>query len=111
MTGIPLKEDPSDNAWHVSAKVQIRDDVLEDMSLDEQSYVLTCEQLNGSCILMTYINQNELTVQNLQLSDIVQILLETFLGTPQKADDMGSIDTSKNRKTKEKPKAYPSQEE
>ena len=63
--------DPGDNAWHANANVQIRDNALEVISLDEQSYVLTCEQLNDSCILMTYTNQNEPTVQNLQLSNVV----------------------------------------
>lgn len=80
--------DLCDNVWHTSAKVQIRDDALEDTILDRQSYILTCEQLNDSCILMTYAKQNEPTVQNLLLSNVVWILLETFSGISQKADDV-----------------------
>lgn len=78
LTGISLKVDPKDNTWYATAKVQIRDDGLEDISLDGQSFVLTCKHLNDSCILITYSNQNGLSVQNLQLSDAVWILIQTF---------------------------------
>lgn len=53
---------------------------------------------------MTYAKQNEPTVQNLLLSNVVWILLETFSGTSQKADDVGSTDIGEDRKTKDKAK-------
>jgi len=37
LAGISQKLDLSDNEWHANAKVQIRDDALEEISLDEQS--------------------------------------------------------------------------
>lgn len=111
LSGVSVKVDPKDNTWHANAKVQIRDDGLEDISLDEQSYVLTCKHLNDSCILITCNNQNRLSVQNLQLSDAVQILIQTFSATSQKAVDVGSTGVSENSKSKEKTEAYPTKKE
>lgn len=67
---------------------------------------MTCKHLNDSCILITCNNQNGLTVQNLQLSDAVRILIQMFSATSQKAVVVGSTGVSENSKSKEKAEAY-----
>ncbi|KAJ7418384.1 hypothetical protein BTVI_29463 [Pitangus sulphuratus] len=101
LPGTSSEEDPSHNTWHV----QMKTNGLEDSSSDEESYVLTCEKVNDNCILMTYTEQNEPTVQNLQ--DILWFLLETFCGTSQKTGCVRSTNVSRNRKTKRAAKAKP----
>ncbi|XP_027748594.1 uncharacterized protein LOC114061889 [Empidonax traillii] len=101
LPGTSSEEDPSHNTWHV----QMKTNALEDSSSDEESYVLTCEKVNDNCFLMTYTDQNEPTVQNLQ--DILWFLLETFCGTSQKTGYVRSTNVSRNRKTKRAAKARP----
>lgn len=110
LTAISLKVELSDNVWHANAEVQIRDDALEDINFDEQTYILTCEQLNDNCILLKYTKQNESSVQNLQLNNTVWMPLETCSCTSRTADVVGSTDSSEKRKMG-KTKAYPSQKE
>ncbi|XP_051646067.1 uncharacterized protein LOC127472215 [Manacus candei] len=101
LPGTSSEVDPSHSTWHV----QMKTNALEDSSSDEESYVLTCEKVNDNCILMTYTEQNEPPVQNLQ--DILWFLLETFCGTSQKTDYVRSINVGRNRKTKRAAKSKP----
>ncbi|KQK76882.1 hypothetical protein AAES_130990 [Amazona aestiva] len=97
LTAMSLKVELSGNVWHANAEVQITDDALEDINFDEQTFILTCEQLNDNCILLKCTKQNESAVQNLQLNTI-WMPLETCLCTSW-MEDVGSTDSSEKRKT------------
>ncbi|KAJ7426225.1 hypothetical protein WISP_17928 [Willisornis vidua] len=81
LPAISPEVDPSNNTWHVRMKTN----APEDSSSEEENCVLTCEKVNDNCILMTYADRNEPTVQNLQ--DVLWFLLETFCGTSQNTDN------------------------
>uniref|UniRef100_A0A7M4EQU9 Ubiquitin-like domain-containing protein n=1 Tax=Crocodylus porosus TaxID=8502 RepID=A0A7M4EQU9_CROPO len=67
LSAISLKVEPKDNTWNAKANIQIKTDTLEDSELDEQRFIFTCKQLNGTCTLISYNIQNEPSFQQLQL--------------------------------------------
>lgn len=111
LAAISLKVEPKDNTWNAKANIQIKTDSLEDSELDEQRFIFTCKQLNGTCTLTSYNIQNEPSFQQLQLSDIVRVILQAFYGPLKVPSDVQHTDPRGNIKTEEVKESYQISEE
>ncbi|XP_006021800.1 uncharacterized protein LOC102375692 [Alligator sinensis] len=111
LAAISLKVEPKDNTWNAKANIQIKTDTLEDSELDEQRFIFTCKQLNGTCTLTSYNIQNEPSFQQLQLSDIVRVILQAFYGPLKVPSDVQHTDPRGNIKTEEVEESYQISEE